>query len=378
MFTKRGFLAATVAASALFTAHFASAQDTTQIGFFGPLTGPSAQLGQSLRNGALVALDEINAAGGVLGHQIEMIEYDDRSSPEQAVRSATKLVQVDNVAFIVGSLHSGNILASGPVIEEAQVPLIGAGTSPTWLESGYTYLFRALGNSSLSIKELAKYAKAQELNEIVVFHTNDEYGNAGAKAFSMTAEEYGLSLVGDESFTRGDRDFTGQIASIVKASPDAVLIWAIGDDLGPVTKQLRQLGYFGPILGAEGYTTPEAIEIAGSTANGVILASQYLLPDSPEEASNDAIKSFLEDYVALIGRMPDSDNSYRGYDAVKLFAEAAEAAGTFDGATLRDAINNIEGYEGLAGTFNFVGGQGEGIDAVRLFAIEDGNFSEVQ
>ncbi|MBU2325977.1 MAG: ABC transporter substrate-binding protein, partial [Alphaproteobacteria bacterium] len=115
------------------------AQEAIEIGFFGPLTGPTAQAGQALRNGAALAVDEINAAGGLDGKQLVLVEYDDRSSPEQAVRSATKLVQVDKVAAIVGSLHSGNILAAGPVIEDAKTPLVGAGTSPTWLQKGYKY-----------------------------------------------------------------------------------------------------------------------------------------------------------------------------------------------------------------------------------------------
>lgn len=379
MTTRRNFIAAlTCSVASICTFSSAVSAENLDIGFFGPLTGPSAQLGQSLRNGALVALQEINSAGGVLGKNVTMIEYDDRSSPEQAVRSATKLVQVDDVPFIVGSLHSGNILASGPVVEESQTPLIGAGTSPTWLQSGYTYFFRALGNSGLSIKELAKYAQSEGYSKVAVFHSNDEYGNAGAKTFEELAQTYGLDIVESESFTHGDRDFTGQIASISRAKPDAVLIWALGDDLGPVTKQMRQLGYFGPILGAEGYTTPEAVEIAGSTANGVVLASQYLVPETPEEASEPAIRAFLEAYVELIGEMPASDNAYRGYDSVKLFAQAAQAAGTLEGPALRDAINQIDGYEGLAGTFSFVGKNGEGIDSVRLYAIQDGSFELVE
>lgn len=356
-----------------------SGSEPIKVGFFGPLTGPTAQAGQALRNGARTAVDEINESGGLLDRQLEMIEYDDRSSPEQAVRSATKLVQVDNVDVIVGSLHSGNILAAGPVVEESETPLVGAGTSPTWLQQGYTYFFRALGNGEVATGRLAAYADGQGFEEIALLHSNDEFGNTGAATFQTKAEDLGINIVADESFTHGDRDFTGQIGSIARISPDAVLVWALGDDLGPLTKQMRQLGYFGPILGAESYSLPEAMEIAGSTIDGVVFASQYLVPASPDDADDPDIRSFLETYQQKYGEMPASDNAYRGYDAVKVLAEGIRRAGSTEGPAVRDAIAAIEDMKGLAGTFDYAsGGSGEGIDSARLYAIEGGTYSEVE
>ena len=96
-----------------------------------------------------IAVDELNAGGGVLGRQLEIVSYDDKSSPEEAVKAATKLVQVDKVNAIFGSLHSANVQAAGPVIEEAQTICVAGGTSPAWLEQGYTYLFRSISNLSL-------------------------------------------------------------------------------------------------------------------------------------------------------------------------------------------------------------------------------------
>ena len=352
-------------------------EDPITFGYFGPLTGPTAQAGQALRNGAQIAIDQINENGGLLGRKVSLVEYDDRSSPEQAVRSATKLVQVDDVDAIIGSLHSGNILAAGPVIEDSKTPLVGAGTSPTWLNQGYTYFFRALGNSELSAKQLADYAKSASYANVAILHSNDEYGNSGAKIFASAAEERGIKIAAQESFTHGDRDFTGQIGNIARLSPDAVFIWALGDDLCPVTKQMRQLGYFGPILGPEGYTLPEALEIAGSTADGVVFAAQYLIPDSPEAASDPEMKAFLEDYKVKFGEMPASDNAFRGFDAANVLAEGIRQAETTDGEAVRDAILAINDYKGIAGVFDYGAGKGEGIDTMRLYAIKDGDVSEM-
>jgi branched-chain amino acid transport system substrate-binding protein len=348
------------------------------IGLYGPLTGPSAVSGESLKNGAQIAVDQINAHGGLLGRQVRLIEYDDRSSPEQALRVVTKLVQVDKVDAIIGSIHSGNILVAGPVVEAAKIPLVGAGTSPTWLQKGYTYFFRALGNGELSTQQLANYARAQGWKKIGIIHSNDEYGNSGAKLFASVVSGVGGEVVSNQSFTHGDRDFTGQIGLIASAAPDALFVWALTDDLGPLTQQLRQLGYSGPILGAEGYAIPETIKMAGAASDGVVFASQYLVPNSVEEAPTSELRSFLESYQSTFKTLPVSDASFRGYDAANVIIEGIRRAGTTDGAAVRDAIGSIEGLKGLAGVFNYVGGKGEGIHNVRLFTITGGKFSPAE
>jgi branched-chain amino acid transport system substrate-binding protein len=378
MVTRRLFITTLSVALAAFSYSAALAEEPIKIGLFAPLTGPSAQAGQALRNGVAMAISEINDKGGLLGRQLTLVEYDDRSSPEQAVRSATKLIQIDHVAAIVGSLHSGNILAAGPVVEEAKIPLVGAGTSPTWLKKGYTYFFRSLGNSELSVRQLVKYATDHKFAKVAIFHSNDEYGNTGANDFAKVAKAGGLDIATNEAFTHGDRDFTGQIGNIVNVAPDAVFVWALGDDLGPVTKQLRQLGYAGPILGAEGYTLPEAVAIAGSAADGVVFASQYLVPKAAADAQDPLMRGFLEGYEKKYGSMPASDNAFRGYDALTIIAQGIAKANSIDGTAVRDAIGSISGMKGLAGAFDFVGNHGEGIHSVRLYLIKSGAPTEVE
>jgi len=353
-------------------------EDAVRIGFFGPLTGPTAQAGQALRNGAQIAVDEINEKGGLLGKPVRLIEYDDKSSPEQAVKRTARLVQVDRVTAIIGSLHSGNILAAAPLIEQWKTPTVGAGTSPRWLQQGYKYLFRSVGNSALSVRELVRYAKQATIKRICVMQSNDEYGTVGAKLFLEYAGKEGIEIVAKESFTHGDRDFTGQFARIMSKDPEAVFIWALGDDLGALTKQLRQAGYKGLVLGAEGYTLPQVLEIAGSAADNVIFAAQYLIPDKPENAEDPMMRSFLAKYFEKHRRMPPSDNAYRGYDSVYIIAEGINKANSPDREKIRDAIENIENFKGLAGSFSFKGRNGEGIDHMRFFKIADGKYTEIE
>jgi branched-chain amino acid transport system substrate-binding protein len=373
MFKTKSLASAVMFGMALAAAAVAQESKIT-IGLYGPLTGPSAVSGQSLRNGAQVAVDQINASGGLLGRQLSLIEYDDRSSPEQALRAATKLVQVDHVDAIIGSIHSGNIQVAGPVVEAAKTPLVGAGTSPTWLQQGYTFFFRALGNGELSTAELAKYAKAKGWTKIAIIHSNDEYGNSGAALFEATVAGQGGKVVANQSFTHGDRDFTGQIGRIASGAPDALFVWALADDLGALTKQVRQLGFPGPILGAEGYAIPEVVKMAGATSDGVLFASQYLVPDSINDTKDPEMRAFLERYQSTFKKLPVSDASFRGYDAVMVIAEGIRRARSTDGTAVRDAIRSIREMKGLAGVFDYVGGKGEGIHSVRLFAIKDGKF----
>ena len=352
--------------------------EAIKIGYFGPLTGGTAQAGQAALNGVQIAVDELKAGGGVLGRQLEIVSYDDKSSPEEAVKAATKLVQVDKVNAIFGSLHSANVQAAGPVIEEAQTICVAGGTSPAWLEQGYTYLFRSISNSTVSAKQLAKYAADQGYKKIALFTSNDEYGTSGSDGFKAECEPYDIEFVASETMTNGDRDFTGQFAKINAAAPDAVFIWCLGDDLGAVTKQLRQSGFDGPILGSESYTLPEILENAGAATNGVRFAAQYLVYENPEDVEDDNMKKFLEAYMEEFGSAPASDNAFRAYDGVMMIAEAMEASGADHGPELRQAYNDIDGYVGLAGTFSYKGKNGEGIESMRIFQIQDGKYIEAE
>jgi len=353
-------------------------EGTIKIGYFGPLTGGTAQAGQAAQNGAQIAINKLNANGGVLGRQLEIISYDDKSSPEEAVKAATKLVQSDKVNAIFGSLHSANVQAAAPVIEESKTLCVAGGTSPTWLEQGYTYLFRSISNSTVSAKQLAQYADAQGYKKIAVFTSNDEYGTSGADGFKEACKDYDIEFVASETMTNGDRDFTGQFAKINAAAPDAVFIWCLGDDLGAVTKQLRQSGFDGPILGSESYTLPEILENAGTATDNVYFAAQYLVYENPEDAPEENMKEFLEAYIEEFGTAPMSDNAFRAYDGVMMIAAAMEISGADSGEELRDAYNNIDGYVGLAGMFSYKGGHGEGIDSMRIFQIQDGKYLEAK
>jgi branched-chain amino acid transport system substrate-binding protein len=361
-----------IASSTMNTAQAKKAAEI-RIGFYGPITGPSALLGGAQRNGALVAVNEINKAGGVNGMKVKFIEYDDKSSPEQAVKAVTRMINVDKVHVILGSLHSGNILASAPVVEENKIPEIGTGTSPAWLQKGYKFLFRGSVSTAFGNVGLVKGIRQLGLKKIGILTRQDEYGKTGTEdTILKITEAGGMKIVAKETFQPGDTDFTGQLTKLIRSGADALIVYGITEDQALQMKQIRQLGYKGYVFGPEGFTAPSIRQIAGDAANGAVFSAAYVIPDKIADAVNKQEKHFLKLYVKKFKEMPKSDNAYRSYDALKIFFRAIKDANSLDGQKIRDAIENITDFQGIAGTFNFKGNHGEGIKETRAFIIYKG------
>ena len=221
----------------------AASGDTIKIGMYAPLTGDSSSMGLNCKNCAELAIAEVNANGGLLGKQVELVCYDDQSSTETAVKDVTRLIQEDHVVGIIGSLHSGNINATGQLVEDAKIPEVGPGLAMSWLQQGWTYLFRSVGNTECSNSTMLQFCVDQGWHKIAVFNAQDDYGTDTGDVFVEYAKNYDVELVTRETFNPADSDFTGQAAKIVKAQPDAVMVIAVQNDAGSVIKQLRLAGY---------------------------------------------------------------------------------------------------------------------------------------
>jgi len=344
-------------------------EEIIRVGFYGPITGPTALLGKAQVNGLKLAVEQINASGGIDGKKMVLIMYDDKSSPELAVKDVTRLIDRDKVHVIVASLHSGNILATAPIVEKAKIPELGPGTSPKWLQQGYKYLFRVLPNSTWGNKGLVKAMRTLGLTKVGILHRADEYGKTGSSDLIERVKEAGLEVVGNESYPPGDNDFTGQLAKLLNTDVDAMVMYGITDEAGVQMKQLRQMGYKGYVFGPEGFSSPDVRLVGGKAVDGAIFASAYVIPDSIKDAVNPLEEKFLKSYIAKYGEMPESDNAYRTYDAINIFALAIKRAGSLDGTKIRNEIENITNYEGLAGTFNYKGNHGEGINDIRVWIV---------
>ena len=350
----------------------AVAKQTVKIGFFNPLTGSASLLGTGAQEAAILAVEQINKAGSVPGVEFQLIPYDDKSSPEESVKIVTKMIQVDKVDAIIGSLHSGNVQAVGQLAEDAKIPLLGIGTSPQWLQKGWTYLFRPTLNTYYSSLAAVQICQKLKLTKMAIFHSQDEYGKNGKDNMIKLCEQNSITNLGVESMKPGDTDFTGQCTKIAQLKPDVVYVIAVSNELPAMVKQLRSNGYDGYIVGEQSLGSIEVKDVAGSAANKIIYGALYTMPTKPEDASTDKLKKFFTDYKARFGRMCDTEVAGRAYDAMYILAEAyKKTGGKKDGTAIRDAIASISSFEGLQGTFNFVGKNGEGLDKSRLYIIEN-------
>lgn len=349
-----------------------------KIGLYGPLTGPNTMNGLAMQQGAELAISEINDAGGLLGQQLELIALDDKSNAEQAVKDVTRLCEVEKVNMILASIHSTHILASADIVYKAKIPSLGAGTSPTWLQGeNKDYLFRVLPNNELTNEALIKAIKALGVQNIGIIYRADEAGNTNQKSFMQICEGEAINVVGAEAFQPNDTDVSGQLNKLIKAGMDGLICYGTTADPIMVLNQLKKTSYTGKVFGPEIFSPYAIKEATGDAANGVIYAAPYALPKSADDASTDVEKDFLARFTDHFGKMPESDVAYRMYDAVMLYKTAVENCQSIDGEKVTAALNEIDDYEGLAGTFQFKtaasqGKRGEGILSCRLYVVEDG------
>lgn len=345
--------------------------ESVKIGLYGTITGTNALAGEMLEKGARIAVDEINAAGGIQGKNLELFVYDDKSTPEGAVKAVTRMVDVDQVVAMVGSNSSPNIIAGADITEEAGVIQVGAGTSPSYTNAGYNYIFRGTANADLPNKSFVDAMTTMGASKVAIISIASEYGASGVKSVKELLPD-SMEIVCEEQYQATDTDYTGQIAKVLASGADAVVLYGTTSDMALMIKQLRANGYDGYIYGPEGLGVPDIINVVGAAADGVIFGSGAVIPTSVEDAANDVEKAFLTTFVDKYGELPVSDVVYRGYDAASLIGLALNNAEDIsDPDSIREAFLNIKDFEGIAGTYDFSDGSGDGLSTARTYIIQD-------
>ncbi len=350
----------------------ATESEPIKIGWYGPLSGSAASVGVCGETAVKLAISQINEAGGVLGRQIELYEYDDEGTAENSVKVVTRLVEENGVVAIVGSHLSGSVLATTDITEAAHVVQVGCGTSKIWTNIGLQYTFRGTVNSALFVDGCYEAMVKMGATKVALICAETEYSQTATDSLASLIEAGGaMEIVDREECTTGDTDYSGQIIKMLAAEPDGVWVVAGGEDVGKIVKQLRMKGYDGYIYGIEPFADKQLKEIAGEYADNVIFSCCYFVPDSIDDALSDAEKDFLTAYYDMYEKLPDSEVAYRAYDAMNILAQAIEIAGSTDGDAIRDAILTNT-FTGIAGTFDFSDGSGDGIMFGTNYIIVDG------
>ena len=339
--------------SSLLGAGQVSAQDTVKIGGNFELTGDAAAYGTPMSEAAKLAVKEVNENGGVLGGEVEYVEYDNTSDLTEAASVAQRLASED-VVGIVGPATTGDSNAQIPVIQEAAVPAIlpaATGNGMTLDDNGdvFEYLFRVAFEDAFQGRAAATYVTetlGAQTAALFVDQSTD-YATGLEQAFTEEFEALGGQVVTTESFQSGDTDFTASLTSLLSQEFDVLYVPGYYTEVGLLIKQARELGITQPIVGGDGLGNQTLVDLAGaSNVNDVYYTAHYS-PLSDDEDLQDFLTKFEEEY----GKQADQF-AVLSYDATMLLLNAVERAGSADRQAVTDALAATETFDGLTGTFS--------------------------
>jgi len=345
-------------------------RSTIKIGFFGDLSGPTFNFGQSAMNGALMAAVEINQAGGINGHNLDIVVEDDKGSPEAAAQSAGKLISRDKVVALIGAGASGDSLAAAPLAQSARVPLISpSSTNPAVTQVG-DYIFRACFIDAFQGEVMAKFAAntLQAKKAAIMLDFNSPYSRGLTDFFEFSFAKLNGQIVVKQSFSQGDADYRGQLSAIKAAMPDVIYVPGYYGDVAIIARQARQLGLDVPLLGADGWDAPELWDLVGDALNGSYISNHYSADDPSEN-----IQRFVHDYRRRYGNVTPDAHAALAYDALRFLAEAIQRAGTTDGPKLRESLADTKNFFGVTGIISMDAARNAVKPAVIL-KLQDGKY----
>jgi branched-chain amino acid transport system substrate-binding protein len=322
------------------------AADPIKIGHYGSLTGKDAAFGVATRKGVLLAVEELNAKGGVLGRPIEYLVEDIQSKAGESATVVKKLISRDKVVAMIGANASANSLEAAPICQNAKIPMMAiSSTNPRVTEVG-DYIFRICFIDPFQGAVLAKFAHdtlhAKRIALLTAVNSPYSVGLSGVLRQDFTAR--GGEIVAEQKYTEGDKDFRAQLTAIRPTHPDVIAATGFYTEAALICIQARSLGLDIPIIGGDGWEAPQLIELGGKAVEGTYYSTYF-------SAENDApeVRAFVQRYRARWNGEAPEGVSALGYDAMYLIAAAMERAGTTDGAKLRDAIAATKNFPGVTG-----------------------------
>ncbi len=325
------------------------AETTLKIGEVDPLTGGVSQFGIGCHQGFVLAFEQINAEGGVLGQKIELVTEDDQSKPGQSATAVRKLITQDKVVAILGDATSSATLEAAPIAQIDKIPMVTpTATNPRITEVG-DFIFRVCFLDEFQGRVLARFAR-EKLNAQHIFTLTDvkqDYSVDLLKFFKDEFTKLGGSIVGEQSYSTGDTDFRAQLTPIRAAKPDAVCVPGYYQEVALIVKQGRQIGLRMPFIGCDGWANQALIAIGGKAIDGCFFTNHF----SPDDQSP-IVKSFVAKYQEKYGALPDTFSAL-GYDAARLLADALKRTGSSNSQALRDTLAKTEGFPGVTGQISF-------------------------
>lgn len=339
------------------------------IGHYGSMTGSEATYGQSTDNGIRLAVEEINAAGGINGKQVKLITYDDKGDTKEVGAAVTRLVANDHVVAVLGEVASNLSLAGAPVCQDHGVPMISpSSTNPQVTKIG-DKIFRVCFIDPFQGYVCAKFAREQEGMEAekvaVLYDQTQAYSKGLAEEFVKAFEQLGGTISENQAYSRGDQDFTAQLTAIRSSDPDMVFVPGYYTDVGNIALQARKLGIEVPLFGGDGWDSSQLYKIGGDAVNGCYYSNHY-----SHEDPNPRVQDFISKYKDTHGAIPDGLAAL-GYDAAMLLFEAMQRAESLGGDDLAAAISQTQNFDGVTGNIS-IDAQHNAVKPAVILEMKDG------
>lgn len=350
------------------------AAEPIKVGEVASLTGKEAAFGNSSHKGTLLAVEQINAAGGVLGRPIDLLTEDNQSKAGESATVARKLLSREKVVALLGEVASSRSLEMAPIAQRAKIPMISpASTNPKVTAVG-DYVFRVCFIDPFQGTVMAKFAKEtlKAKRVAVVTSVSSAYSVGLSKYFKERFLADGGEIALEQKFAEGDKDFKAQLTAIRAAGVDAIFVPGYYTEAALITRQARELGLNIPLFGGDGWEAPQLLEIGGPAVNGVFYSTHY----SPEDTSP-KVQAFVAAFRARWnGETPDAMAAL-GYDSALVLADAITRAKTTEPAALRDAIAGTKGFVGVTGATT-IDAERNASKAASIITVENGKFKFVQ
>lgn len=319
--------------------------DTIVIGEYSSMTGGTSTFGQNTHKGITLAVDEINAAGGINGKKIKLVTEDDESKAEKVVAVVQKLISSDKVVAVLGEVASSRSMLAADVCQPAKTPMISpSSTNPKVTQKG-DYIFRVCFTDDFQAVVAAHFAYDQGYRNVAVFKdVKNDYSTAFAEIFTKEFTKLGGKISGEQSYQEKDADFKAQLGNLKSGNPDAMLVPGYYNEVGTIARQAREAGMNIPLIGGDGWESPNLVPGAGTALEGCFFTNHSFSRDMPDPL----IQKFVANYKKAYNEEPTALSGL-AYDAAMVLATALKGAKTLDGAGIRDAIAGVKDYQGVTG-----------------------------
>jgi branched-chain amino acid transport system substrate-binding protein len=342
------------------------------IGHYASMTGDTATFGVSADEGIRLAMNEINNAGGVLGRKVRVITTDDRSLSDEAKTAVERLINQDKVVALLGEVASSRSIAAAPIAQRARIPMLSpASTNPKVTEIG-DYIFRICFIDPFQGTVMAKFALSKGWKRVAVLtDVKQDYSVGLSQFFKEYFLKNGGTIVSEQNYSSGDKDFKAQLTTIKGSNPEAILASGYYTEAGLIASQARELGITVPLLGGDGWDSPSLVEVGGKAMEGNFFSNHFSVEDTSPQ-----IQEFIKKYQAKYNEGTDAMAAL-GYDSAMILGDAIKRAGTTESAKLRDAIAATKDFPGITGKITIDEKRNASKPAVIL-TIKDGKFKYVE